>query len=247
MFDIGIAPPMPVSESSAAFTAPHDVTVVIAVHSAELVIPKRVSLPSRLPPAIPAACCAGEPWTSAAYTIATPTTSSRSIATYSAQPWRRLPTMRPNVAVRPAGMIRMSSISNAFVIPLGFSNGIAELTLKKPPPLVPSSLMTSCDATGPSASVDGPPVSVLKSTYGDSVWMTPCETRNSAPTTLIGSRMYSSVRIRSAQKLPSVFPLRRAIPRITAATTAMPTAAETKFWTASPAICEKYESVVSPA
>ena len=35
MFDIGIAPPMPVSDSSAAFTAPHDVTVVTAVHSAE--------------------------------------------------------------------------------------------------------------------------------------------------------------------------------------------------------------------
>ena len=36
MFDIGIAPPMPVSESSAAFTAPHDVTVVIAVQSARV-------------------------------------------------------------------------------------------------------------------------------------------------------------------------------------------------------------------
>ena len=86
MFDIGIAPPMPVSESSAAFTAPHDVTVVIALHSAELVTPKRVSLPSRLPPAMPAACCATEPCASAAYTIATPTMSSANIATYSAQP-----------------------------------------------------------------------------------------------------------------------------------------------------------------
>ena len=39
---------------------------------------------------------------------------------------------------------------------------------------------------------------------------------------------------------------RLAKPLITAASTAIPTAAETKFWTASPAICEKYESVVSP-
>ena len=33
---------------------------------------------------------------------------------------------------------------------------------------------------------------------------------------------------------------------MSATTTAMPTAAETKFCTASPAICEKYDSVVSP-
>jgi hypothetical protein len=66
MFAIGTAPPRPVSESSAAFTAPVDVTVVIAVHSDEPATPKRVSLPSRLPPAIPAACWATEPWASAA-------------------------------------------------------------------------------------------------------------------------------------------------------------------------------------
>jgi len=45
MFDIGTAPPIPVSESRAALTAPHDVTVVMALQRAELVIPKRVSLP----------------------------------------------------------------------------------------------------------------------------------------------------------------------------------------------------------
>ena len=32
---------------------------------------------------------------------------------------------------------------------VGFSNGCAALTLKKPPPLVPSCLMASCEATGP--------------------------------------------------------------------------------------------------
>jgi hypothetical protein len=41
-------------------------------------------------------------------------------------------------------------------------------------------------------------------------------------------------------------PEREAIARISATATAMPTAAETKFCTARPAICEKYESVVSP-
>ena len=50
----------------------------------------------------------------------------------------------------------------------------------------------------------------------------------------------------SRQKLPSSLTPRLAKPRITAASTAMPTAAETKFWTARPAICEKYVIVVSP-
>ena len=57
-------------------------------------------------------------------------------------------------------MTRIDSMATKFVNVLGFSNGIAALTLKKPPPLVPSCLMTSCEATGPSASVCSPPVSV---------------------------------------------------------------------------------------
>ena len=71
MLAIGTAPPMPVSDSNAALTAPHDVTVVTAVHSAEFAIPKRCSLPSMLPPVEPSmrgtpACSAGEPCCSAA-------------------------------------------------------------------------------------------------------------------------------------------------------------------------------------
>ena len=69
----GTAPPMPVKDSIALFTAPHEVTVVTTSNSAEPAIPKRCSLPSMLPPpepAIacvcrPAACWAGEPWASA--------------------------------------------------------------------------------------------------------------------------------------------------------------------------------------
>ena len=44
---------------------------------------------------------------------------------------------------------------------VGFSNGCAELALKKPPPLVPSILMASCDATGPCAIVCFAPSSVV--------------------------------------------------------------------------------------
>ncbi len=56
--------------------------------------------------------------------------------------------------------------------------------------------------------------------------------------------------MRSTQKLPmpsaSADPRRWAIARISAIATAMPTPAETKFWTASPAIWVKFDIVVSP-
>ena len=57
-------------------------------------------------------------------------------------------------------MTRISSISKKLVSPVGFSNGKAELTLKKPPPLVPSSLIASCEATGPWARICVPPLRV---------------------------------------------------------------------------------------
>ena len=57
-------------------------------------------------------------------------------------------------------MISTSSISKKLVNAVGFSKGWAELTLKKPPPLVPSSLITSWEATGPIAIVWVSPVIV---------------------------------------------------------------------------------------
>ena len=83
--------------------------------------------------------------------------------------------MRPYTDVSAAGIARISSISMKLESQVGFSNGYAELTLKKPPPLVPSSLMTSCEATGPALSD----------------WMTPCETSTRPTTTEIGSRTYT--------------------------------------------------------
>ena len=46
----------------------------------------------------------------------------------------------------------MDSISRKLESGVGFSKGWAELTLKKPPPLVPSCLMAICEAAGPTAS-----------------------------------------------------------------------------------------------
>ena len=54
------------------------------------------------------------------------------------------------------------------------------------------------------------------------------------------------IRVRSTQKFPIVSDRRRVRPRISATTTAIPTAAETKFWTVSPAICVRWAIVDSP-
>ena len=58
--------------------------------------------------------------------------------------------------------------------------------------------------------------------------------------------MRTIARTRSTQKLPSRSVRERAKPRISATATAMPTAAETKFCTASPAICVRWPIVASP-
>ena len=47
------------------------------------------------------------------------------------------------------------------------------------------------------------------------------------------------MRTRSTQKLPIVLAECRAMPRTSAAAIAIPVAAETKLWNASPTICEK--------
>ena len=47
---IGTRPPSGVNESCIELTEPFDAAVVAVAHSAELAMPKRVSLPSMLPP-----------------------------------------------------------------------------------------------------------------------------------------------------------------------------------------------------
>ena len=71
--------------------------------------------------------------------------------------------MRPNTLVSAAPIEKISTICTKLVMALGFSNGWAELALKKPPPLVPSILMTSCEATGPWAITCLAPSSVVAS------------------------------------------------------------------------------------
>ena len=174
-----------------------------------------------------------------------PTDRTTTMTASSAQPWRALPAIRPKVFVRANGMIRMSSISTQFVIVVGFSNGWAELALKKPPPLLPSSLIASCEATGPSGIVWTAPWRV---------WTVDRARRRSGsrpgrrgrarrrPRSAAGCRgCCGSGRPRSCRWSATDL---RTRPRVRAMATAMPVAAEMKLRTASPAIWVRYVIVV---
>ncbi len=67
----------------------------------------------------------------------------------------------------------MRKISKRFVHGVGFSNGCAEFVLKMPPPLVPSSLMASCEATGPPGIDWAAPATVVASVNPERFWITP--------------------------------------------------------------------------
>ena len=69
--------------------------------------------------------------------------------------------------------------------------------------------------------------------------MTPWLMSTTVNTTASGTSTRVRVRVMSTQKLPMVDEARRARPRMRATATAIPTAAETKFCTASPAICTR--------
>ncbi len=117
----------------------------------------------------------------------------------------------------------------------GFSNGCAELALKKPPPLFPISLMTSCEATGPPTMVWCWPASVL----------TACADGEVVDHAARGQDQGPDERQRQQQPdactwsgLPRSCPAGpscdRMNPRTSAMAIAMPTAADTKFCTARP-------------
>ena len=135
------------------------------------------------------------------------------------------------------GITRSRKISNQLLNGFGFSNGCAEFALKNPPPLLPSSLMTSCEATGPPTMFCWVPVSVEITWVRLKLSITPVAIKMMAPMTEIGSKTRITTRVRSTQKLPSRLVLCRMKPRTSAIATTMPTAALTKFCTARPAIC----------
>ena len=111
------------------------------------------------------------------------------IAAKIAQPSRILPTIFPKVYVRAAGIPRISSSSRKFASAVPPSKGCAELTLKKPPPFVPSCLIAICEATGPRAIVCAKPWTPVTVAEFANVCTTPWVIRMTATTIEIGSRM----------------------------------------------------------
>ena len=98
----------------------------------------------------------------------------------------------------------MSSIWSQFVNPVGFSNGCAEFALKNPPPLLPSSLIDSWEAIGPSAMVCCAPSRVVHGLRPAQVWVTPCRDQHDGRHEGDRQQDVHVARVRSTQKLPMV-------------------------------------------
>jgi hypothetical protein len=105
--------------------------------------------------------------------------------------------------------------------------------------------MTSWLATGPPVMCWVAPARVCTSVPPERFCTMPAATNTIAPITATGSRIRTTIRTRSTQKLSSSVVRRRAKPRTSATATAMPTAADPKFCTASPAICTRWPIVDS--
>src|SRR5580704_935583 len=160
MSNSAIPPPNGVSESWKQFTAPVEVTVVDDANSEQPGGPNLVSTPSYAPCASWGAAPAVPRWVSKSEIPPTAAAQMMTITATSAYPCLLSPTILPNARGVENGISSSRKISKMFVNGLGFSNGWAELTLNQPPPLLPRSLMTSCDATVPPGMVWCPPASV---------------------------------------------------------------------------------------
>jgi hypothetical protein len=224
--------------------------MVPTVISADPDGPKRASLPSMLPPIlVPLATWEtdeGSRWLPCSSACMETIVWARKITAITARrasACLRRPIMRPNMTMIANGKTMTSSSSKMFVKPVGFSNGCAPPTPYMLPPLVPSSLMTSMEATGP------PGMSCVPPNTGSAVrkplkfCTTPWLTSTSAPMTDSGTNTRTRDLVRSAQKLPirADFPgdAVPAMPRTTASATASPTAAAVNCATTSPAMSAK--------
>ena len=157
-----------------------------------------------------------------------------------AQPWRWLPTMRPNTLVSAAPIAKIEIICTKFDSAVGFSNGCAALALKKPPPLVPSILIAICEATGPDR--DG----LLGAFERRRLDIGAERLRHALPDQ--EQRVDDADRQqdveRAARDIDPEIADRvcidaRAKPRISATASTMPVAADRKFWCVRPSICTR--------
>ena len=190
----------------------------------------------------------GLPPTRAPIATTAPTTKTTAIAAKIAQPWRWSAAIaRTCSCQRERDRRGSASISSKLVSGVGFSNGWAELALKKPPPLVPSSLIASWEAIGPREIVCWRPASVVH--VGGPVARLGHALPDEDERADEGDRQQDVERRRASgrpRSCRSSSTLRRTMPRISAIAMAMPTAADTKFWTARPSAWVRWAIVVSP-
>ena len=123
--------------SKPLLTEPFEASLVDTVQFSDAAIPKRISLSDMLPPLEPLPCVmltpelrsTAEPCCSAGSATAIPIANIVNIAPRSMMPWRRAPTILPNMNTCAAGISRIASTSRKFESPVGFSNGTAEFEL----------------------------------------------------------------------------------------------------------------------
>src|ERR1017187_9315121 len=179
MSNSAMPPPNGVNESWNEFTAPVDVKVVDAAKSEDPGMPNATFLPSMAPRASVGAI--PECWFSKKLIPATAVNQRVAMTETSAKPCRLSLTILPNARGVENGISSSRKISNQLVNGFGLSNGCAELALKKPPPLLPMSLMTSCEATGPPTIVWCAPDSVVTVWKAEKFSIAPLAIRMMAP------------------------------------------------------------------
>ena len=234
---------------------PVEVLVDEELNSALTMGPSRTSLPSMFPPGevdviawvtwawvtctLPAA--------SSGMTSRAPIANRPTMAPRTAYPCLRSLAILPNVHARANGMASSNQFDSMLVRPVGFSKGWPALALNGPPPLVPNCLIASWEAIGPPGIPWDWPETVVSMWAACRFCSAPWAIRITAAMAAMGRRTRTTIRVRSAQKFPRVFDCLRVRPRMSATATAIPTAADTKFCTASPAIWVNWDIVSSPA
>jgi hypothetical protein len=125
--------------------------------------------------------------------------------------------------------------------PPGFSNGCADWALKNPPPSPLSSLIASCEATGPReiAWCSAPSSEMLAIGPGQLLRHALPGHEQCGQHADRQQHVKNRPRVVSTQKLPIVVAARRAKPRVSASAAAIPAAADRKLCTAIPAICAR--------
>ena len=109
------------------------------------------------------------------------------MTTISVRASERTRASRPKATAQAKPTVFIATISIRLLSGEGFSNGWAELALKKPPPLVPNCLIASWLATGPRAMVCLTPSMVWASTRPSRVCGTPRAMKATATTIDSGS------------------------------------------------------------